>query len=122
MDVIFIFVAGVPVFVVLSVIPAARLGLAASLIVGAGIIAYSFGLAPITGSDPAGNAMSNGYRGILHISAAGGAGVAALYHLTCIYIPRLPEPALNILRYIVFLLLSLPGGMMGAWIVAEALV
>ena len=93
-----------------------------SLIVGVGIIAYSFGLAPITGSDPAGNAMSNGYRGILHISAAGGAGVAALFHLTRIYIPKFPEPALNILRYIVFLLLSLPGGMMGAWIVAEALV
>ena len=54
MDVIFIFVAGVPVFVGLSVIPVARLGFAASLIVGAGIIAYSFGLAPITGSDPAG--------------------------------------------------------------------
>lgn len=117
MGLIALFLAGVPVFALLSVMPPARLGAAASLAAAIGIWGSHQGLAPLTSGDAAGNGMANGFRAILYASAAGGGLAAAVYHLTRMPWPALGRMRVNVFRYMVFLLLSVPsgGGLLLLW-------
>ncbi|TQV68532.1 hypothetical protein [Aliiroseovarius halocynthiae] len=74
MDVIILFLLGVPVFVALSLIPHAKLGIVAGIGAAVLLCVLWIGEPMITSNDPAGNAMAMGFQAFAYVSAAGGGG------------------------------------------------
>ncbi|WP_424980323.1 hypothetical protein [Leisingera sp. S232] len=110
MDLIALFLAGVPVFAVLALVPQARAGVFLGLAAAAAIWAAHQMLPPVTGSDAAGNAMAKGFRAFLYASAAGGGAAACLFHLTRIAWPAVGSRGVRIFRFVFFLAVSIPLG------------